>query len=653
MSAILFSLTILTLIGTALFQVDNRRINEGASTSRELTNYEECEIENYAASLGRLMMAEDIDGGNLVDMMYNRFHELQAFHDQVYSYYVLAEFGAQWVNDTNLRRKRRRFFLQTVQENFLHVLEKASSEHYRYKLWYKYDNETKTIQGRETITQLNQSDCLCLNGEEQLTLSENFVPPVLQQPERIIQVTSDNSGITGLNVSQYNIIPLPLISQFFRVWFDDALEDIPEVNINNCLFTLIGRLRRSMKKLLIVQIRNAGLLPIHELHTIVSSLGSFENPNFFTELFRRANSWLRGIGFLGHRNRGPFSPEYGRRGPQLQLAFEHDAEPIIGRVRHRNLLQLHNGIFEFVLTAEQETPLDRLLNGYYLFSSMMFRLVRYDLTPMDEEQWEEREPTDEDLARVTNPELKRRLKTEKYYAIKKIPHLRDRRSEEYFHYEVEEELPTTGLVKHSWNQLIMNLMRFSIDARSRNKTLSWSCNLTSWYNDYFSHGLDDPAICKSFSKFILSKISLNRNWQECNNGTSLMVSEDWCQAWRRILNLSKNLTNESLETDMIQPLSKSHLEDVTILMRWMSPETGSRVCRKLEPGFDELSFVPYEKSNDCNNSKDTVVCYLLAAEIKKLTRSFLSLDAPVENNNKKISINSVKAITNTFFGYVI
>lgn len=102
MTQILVVILVLISFGTTVLSPDpmnNEGINEGASTSRELTRAEICEIENYAIDTIRLLLAEDIEGRNLTDMLNNRFHELAAFHDQIRSYYSLAEFGAQRITD--------------------------------------------------------------------------------------------------------------------------------------------------------------------------------------------------------------------------------------------------------------------------------------------------------------------------------------------------------------------------------------------------------------------------------------------------------------------------------------------------------------------------------------------------------------------------
>lgn len=78
-------------------QNDNQRINEGASTSRDggLSECEKCKISSYAETIVRLMLAEDRDGGDLTDLVNNHFDALQAFHDEVFSYFYLAEHGTR------------------------------------------------------------------------------------------------------------------------------------------------------------------------------------------------------------------------------------------------------------------------------------------------------------------------------------------------------------------------------------------------------------------------------------------------------------------------------------------------------------------------------------------------------------------------------
>lgn len=271
------------------------------------------------------MIAEDLNGGNLTEMMNSdRFSELQAFHDHIYSYYFLAEFGIQQFTDANLRERRRNYYVSSLIRALIITIAKSCNSHFCYKLWYEYDSETNTIQGRENISyRFTENDCLCYNYQERLILSEPFVPPSLQRPETTVQIFINDSEVSLLDVQQYHVIPLPLISRFFQIWLSGDSLDFPENQFTGCLRVLIGRLRRSMQKLLIVQMRNSQAFSDEEWYTIRSNLES-SNANFFTELFRRRNSWLRGNIFLGPRNRGPFSPEFEMPAALTLTAFEID-----------------------------------------------------------------------------------------------------------------------------------------------------------------------------------------------------------------------------------------------------------------------------------------------------------------------------------------
>lgn len=242
MSAIFLMILILKLFGNTLSLDNNNnndeRINEGASTSTQL---EECEIVSYVDDVVRLMLAEDVTGGNLTELMNSRFHELQAFYDRISINYILAEHGVQRVNYTTLEYTRREFFTHALKEFITDTVATACSEHYYYKLWYVYDNENNVILPRENISsRSNPENCLCENYEERLILSQPFRLPPLRRPETILQIAVNNNGAYAMQVSSYHVIPVALISRFFEVWLSETLEDIPEVDVNGCLFVLIG-----------------------------------------------------------------------------------------------------------------------------------------------------------------------------------------------------------------------------------------------------------------------------------------------------------------------------------------------------------------------------------------------------------------------------
>lgn len=432
---------------------NNQRINEGASTLRDSTEVEKCEIQSYAEDAGRLLLAEDIEGENLADMMNNRFHELQAFHDQIYSYYVLAEYGAQGITNRSRSESRRIFFNQRILETLKEIFGKTCSEHFHYKLWYEYDREKDTIIGKENISfSLNSNGCLCSNYREQIVLSEPFHPPSILSPRPSYQLFFGGNKVSTTEVTQYHVIPLSLITRFFELWFSDKIEDIIEPRFNDCLFVLIGRLRRSILKLLIVKLRSSSTLSDEDWHRMNSDLLSNPNSNFLLELLRRGSNWMNGNIYLGPTNRGPLSPEFGR----TEQPFDNNAQFIFDRLQHKRLLLLYHKLQRFIKDYSNTSSFDSLINGFDLFNLMTFVFSRFDITPMNNEQWEERYPYVEELRRFSK-EMRDLLKSKKYWDIKKH-YDRHPRSIDYYYYYEESEISERDLssdpIKHVWSKFL-------------------------------------------------------------------------------------------------------------------------------------------------------------------------------------------------------
>lgn len=629
MDTIFLVFTIINLfILNTLSQNDDEEINEGASTSRVLTVHEVCEIESYGVDTARLLLAEDIGGGNLTEIMNNRFHELQAFHDQVHSYYVLAEYGPRIENDENFRNKRLEFYHRILQQQLSQVFGLACLHHLNFRLWYEYDNETNLITGGEKIyLAVRGENCLCNNYEERMMLSESFRLPAIQRSEKTIQIFRNSTGVSVMEVSEYHIIPVLLISRFFQVWLPDVLDTTPDVSLNGCLLILMARLRRSIQKLLIVQIKNYGAFSFDEWYEVSSNLTSNMNSNFFSVLFSRANHWLRGNIFLGPTNRGPFNPEFGRNDEDLQRAFENDASFIIGKVRSRGLRSLHENLLEFIRLDRSMTHLDRLTIGFDLFNWMMVLLIRHDVTPMKIEQWEERKPKNQELSNVHSAELRRFMKTQKYWAIKKS-HPRPKRSEidhtENYDYLPAKEALTVEKLRQVWSDFVMNLTLISINAQSQNETLNWSCNFTRLHDDYILHKSeysksDDMNCVMTFDKYLLAKINSTWDWHLCNSAVSILVAEsEWCRAWKRIrmqytLKNSVHYSNSKLH-------SKSYLQDAETFMQWLFSQIKLRECEKKEknlsnlPSLKKSSVRLYSPVRD--DSIDSILHYLSISDME-------------------------------------
>lgn len=606
MKKIMLVLIVLISFGRTVPPDNNERINKGASTSKELTEAEKCEIENYAEDAARLLVAEDIRGSNLTDMMNNRFHELEAFHDQIYSYSVLAEYGPQALIDMFRRMKRLRFYNTQVINSIKRIIIKACNEHFNYNLRYEYNNQTNMIIGREDISLSSSShNCLCdTNYRERMILSEPFFPPAFQQPEITFQIFDSNTEVSVMEVSQYHIIPLSLISKFFEVWLIDELEDMPETNINGCVLTLISRLRRSIQKLFIVQVKNTELFSNNELYRIGLNILSNENYHFFEDLLRRASSWLSGNIFLGPQNRGPFNPHYNLNEHDSFRAFEFDVEPIIGRLQYEFLLLLFQDLQEFINGALEMNPLDRLLGGLDVFNSMAFMFVRFDITPMNSEQWIERLPTEEELGNVQSEHVRRILRTQTFWAIKK-PNSRHPRSLTYYKYDIVHDLdnkvPSAMVeLKYQWSKFIKDLFKMSVESHIQGESLIWSCNLTRLFTNYLvrkSNTINTNYLtCESFDRYLYSKISKSKDWFQCNEDKNLLAEVEWCSAWRRY-----NLSNFKAKPDS---------KDVKILIDWLTLAIKLKECKNWEYNSVKLKKYTFHRTTKSGSVIDTTLCFL-------------------------------------------
>lgn len=191
-------------------------INAGASTSRQdLGRCEECEIENYATRLVNLMLAEDSSESNLTDTVNNRFRELEAFHDEIFSYILLVQHGAKYNFDQQRREKRLELFITQIRTRIIQILENACSRHYHHELKYKYDCEKNIIVLRETI-KLRPDDCLCGNYRERTILNEPFSLNDGNPPGVTYQLSSDNNESFMIEASEYHIIPSVINNEIFQ-----------------------------------------------------------------------------------------------------------------------------------------------------------------------------------------------------------------------------------------------------------------------------------------------------------------------------------------------------------------------------------------------------------------------------------------------------
>lgn len=109
MILISFALIVFSFLKVSNQVTPNENINEGASTStsytESLTECDRCELYNYASKMVHLMLSENQIEGNLTFIINSNLDELTALHDEIFNYFVQAEFGAQDFSEVTLDRR--------------------------------------------------------------------------------------------------------------------------------------------------------------------------------------------------------------------------------------------------------------------------------------------------------------------------------------------------------------------------------------------------------------------------------------------------------------------------------------------------------------------------------------------------------------------
>lgn len=355
-------LILLTIFFKNSNQIDENRerINDGASASQELTVYEQCELDSYAESIVRLMIAEDIEGGNLTDFMNSRFHELEAFNNEVFTNLMLAEYGAQAISDENRNLERVSYVIGEITLQLVELILKSCTKHHSLKLTYEFNHENNVIIVREN-TSFPLNNCLCGNYRERLTLNQEFSMPDLENLGRTFQFNIDRNEVSMMETLRYHIIPLSMFSKFFRLWLLDE-PNATSTDYNRCVQTLIGRLKRSMQKLLLVRIKSS----VNSIDAERVLLDTSDDP-LSSESDESVYDWINGNIFLGPPNRGPFHPQFLSNGEESFKAFERGIEPIIGRSHFVKLKLIYGQLLYYVRQAPGWQPHERLINGFQLF----------------------------------------------------------------------------------------------------------------------------------------------------------------------------------------------------------------------------------------------------------------------------------------------
>lgn len=625
MKSFILTSLILTFVKISYQQDDYESMDEGASSSSSsssadgLTGQEKCEIWGYAESLVRLMMAEDRDGGDLNDLMNNDFEALRAFHDEIVSYFLLAERGPHGITDRFHREERLEQMAMFIHSYVTETIENACNEHYRGKLFYHYDRRRNIIVVRDSIS-FSSNNCLCENHEERWSLRTPLVLPEFNVTEIINQYVINQNYVSREETTQYHIIPLTLISRFFQTWLSNEETYPANIPFNNCVRTLVGRLRRSMQKFILVKLkRSLGFSSVSDVN-----IGKFFiNNNFFSvQVLGRADGFLNGNIFLGPSHRGLSDPNFRSIDEEMLEAFEYDAVSIVGESHYANLFFLFTELRDFVMEAPEMRTIQRLLRGFQEFIELQSRMTLYDITTMNRDQWEQRLPNGEELEKVDTDEIRKLLRNRTFWAIKK--RRRFTRSEDnYFSIKKgmnNKKMAKKGHLRRRWSEFISDLMEISLEARSHDESPVWFCDFTCLYNDYlfnYSKKINSDCLhCKNFGDYSYSKVSDSKDWYNCNIYEKMTLKTDWCQAWLRIMSNSDLKINfvDSNKRKSYKKLinrSESYLQDIKTIIFWLSSKFKAYEIQEKESCFVKLK--PYNRYQALKKYSDPIdlsVCYL-------------------------------------------
>lgn len=546
-----------------------------------MSEEERCELDEYAESIVSLTFAEDIEGGELRDMIDNRYHELEAYVNFLESFYNYASYGPNYYEVTNSQllpnhRERLKYVHLKVYARISEILYSACANHFHQEFAYVYKREDNSFTFLENLS-VNSDRCLCSNANERGScgyagIRRKAVRTLKfkagrDRPVKFLRVDKRTGPNGNIRLSQHHIIPMALIARFFRVWMkSDKSTPGRSLRVNDCVNILNSRIKRSVKKVMVHKIKKmneaaSGYMVNHDISDVVND-SYFEK--FFESLFAHSAG---GDTFVGPSGRGPLDPSFGTLGDGVLTAFEVDCKPLIGTQRYREMFSLYQRLLKFVHEAPRATAFDRLRTGAELFVSMMMTLQKYDITPMNENQWEERELTSVEMSMI-NWRLRSIYRGKKFWSIKNsftrpsrsLPQLVDRcYSRETF-------------AHNRWNDFVTDLMESLLQAYSLEKSPSWSCILNRLYFDFkFSSQKNSGGIDCSDSNFeshLYTIISRTQDWHDCINhyddGSS--EPEDWCSAWRRIM-FNSDVGSGNYRNNDTRPLHFHR--DSEILMKWL------------------------------------------------------------------------------------
>lgn len=480
-------------------------------------------------------------------------------------------------------------------------------------------------------TVLSQN-CIC-ERQGQVTVQRHPVLlPKISRPKNIMKPIGRSSRKRTLN---YHIIPLRLISEFFKTWLSHEFPVRANANFNGCVLGLADRLKRFIEKILIIRILNSRELS----NEIGINVQTIINDAITPEMYGRFYGWLSGNIFVGPSSRGLFNPNFQRGEEELLEAIDTDAEYIIGHQSYLQIFLLYEKMLSYIRESPQSSLIGRIMNGFNIFTALAVVLDGRAVTPFNEDQWEEQEPTEEEFSRIKSEGLRKEMKTNKFWRVKK-PRGRNPRSVGFSYYQYDKvnvskevKSSTMNQTKHSWNKFILDSLSILLDAHCRNEPLIWSCNMTRLYQDYLLHKSDtldfQCASCMGFDKFLYLKILLISDWHACNSDKNSMVTNEWCQAWKRIVTEMESSTEivfidgKKLNYNQTQKsTSITHLNDVETLIRWISSKLDVGECEKTTTQEIILPHKLYQSHNATYNVVDTILCFLTTFAINECNKFF-------------------------------
>lgn len=559
--------------------VNNYKVNEGASTSSapqegELTKEEKCELDGYAKNIVFLTFANDIHGGDLRDMVDNRYDELEAYVDFMESYYYFANYGANFYRKKSFEllpnhKQRIQYLQERVFARVTEILYQACSQHFHQEFAYIYNREDGSFTTWENIM-VNSGSCLCSYADKMgsygckdMRRQKSRTLKLQAGTDRPYKFLSTDMRAGQINLSQHHIIPLSLIAKFFRIWMSNGVPPSPgrNVQMNDCINILHSRLRRSVAKVMVhkVNMLNAAsggrYLVSYDIYDVVKD-------HFFTEFFKSLFAHSSGGNtVIGPSDRGPLDPSSAMPSDE---AFEEDFLPLIGQQHWDEMHSLHRRLMKYVKEAPTATAYDRMQSGVELFGVMMITFQRYDITMFNENQWEERELNPVELSKLSE-KAKRRYIGKKFWSVKNF----FSRSKRSVGQSLDKCYSIESFSQQRWNDFFVDIMESLMESYSLDKSPTWSCILNRMYFDYVfssSNSSEDDCMDLGFGSYLYKIASRNRSWHKCINFDDSEEPQKWCLAWRRIM-LNSDVGSGNYRNNGTR--SKSFHQDTEMMISWL------------------------------------------------------------------------------------